>query len=252
MLPIPRFLRARFLIQKKITKYFLYAIGEVFLVVIGILIALQIGAWNKERENRKIEKSFLLRLHNDLAADTTYLLKRIEKIEDFRQRGYKFIHEIYNFQETEEDFKKIYRLQTWDADNLVLQTSTFEELKNIGLLNIISKDSLRINLIKHYKEYETAAKHINEINNFSSREIFSKSVSIAMKYNIQELYDEERLFSNVDWQFINNPQSEEFKLLENTQMHYFIKYGVFLNYYTTLLKQARLLLHKINEELRLR
>ena len=42
--------------QNKTTKYFKYAIGEIVLVVIGILIALQVNNWNVNRLNLKIEK----------------------------------------------------------------------------------------------------------------------------------------------------------------------------------------------------
>jgi hypothetical protein len=55
------------LVQKtKTYKYLLYAIGEIFLVVIGILIALQVNNWNEERRERTIERDLLLELKEDL------------------------------------------------------------------------------------------------------------------------------------------------------------------------------------------
>lgn len=227
----------------------MYAVGEVLLIVIGILIALQIGSWNQEKRDRKLESSFLTRLRDDLAADTTYLNNRISRINDFKARQYQFIHEIYNTQNTEEEFIRVYQLQTWDSETLVMQTTTYEELVNVGLLNIISDENLRVEIIKLYREYEVAAKHINEINNFTSREIFSKSVSVGMKYNVEDLYDEKKLFTGYDWQFINDPTSEEFKLIENTQMHYFIKYDVFLRHFENLLAKSKTLLEQIDKAL---
>jgi hypothetical protein len=46
-------------------KYTLYAIGEIALVVIGILIALQVNNWNEERKNRKLEIIYLKNLKED-------------------------------------------------------------------------------------------------------------------------------------------------------------------------------------------
>ena len=50
-------------------KYLLYAIGEIVLVVIGILLALQINSWNQDRLAKKTEKVILNRLVKDLEVD---------------------------------------------------------------------------------------------------------------------------------------------------------------------------------------
>ena len=61
------FRRIRFdLMEKNKTgKYFKYAIGEIVLVVIGILIALQINNWNEERKANISENKALLALKNE-------------------------------------------------------------------------------------------------------------------------------------------------------------------------------------------
>jgi hypothetical protein len=69
MLKIFRKIRQSLLTQNKFSKYLLYAIGEIVLVVIGILIALSINNWNSERINRKQEKEYLSRLVVDLEKD---------------------------------------------------------------------------------------------------------------------------------------------------------------------------------------
>jgi uncharacterized membrane protein YgaE (UPF0421/DUF939 family) len=65
----------------KTSKYFKYAIGEIILVVIGILIALQINNWNELRKDRKEEVKLLKQLQTDLTAnedEVNGLIKRIE------------------------------------------------------------------------------------------------------------------------------------------------------------------------------
>ena len=52
--------------ENKVGRYMRYAVGEILLVVIGILLALQINTWKKETQNRKLEKTYLENLREDL------------------------------------------------------------------------------------------------------------------------------------------------------------------------------------------
>ncbi|MAZ72724.1 MAG: hypothetical protein CMC70_06220 [Flavobacteriaceae bacterium] len=65
MIKFFRKVRQRLLIESKFSKYLLYAIGEIVLVVIGILIALQINNFNNSRQETKIERSYLLSLQTE-------------------------------------------------------------------------------------------------------------------------------------------------------------------------------------------
>ncbi len=53
------------LAENKFSKYLIYAIGEIILVVIGILIALQINTWNEGKQNQKEAHKILLRLKHE-------------------------------------------------------------------------------------------------------------------------------------------------------------------------------------------
>ena len=68
MIKFFRRVRRQLLAGNKFSKYLLYAIGEVVLVVIGILIALQINTWNQERINSREEQ----RIFRDLAEELEY------------------------------------------------------------------------------------------------------------------------------------------------------------------------------------
>ena len=60
-------------------RYFKYAIGEIILVVIGILIALQINNWNEQRKNSANEKDLYRRIINDLKLDEIKLIENIKR-----------------------------------------------------------------------------------------------------------------------------------------------------------------------------
>ena len=60
-----------------VRRYLLYAIGEIALVVIGILIALQINNWNENKKNQKEVRNLLIALKSDLVQDTSLILERL-------------------------------------------------------------------------------------------------------------------------------------------------------------------------------
>ena len=69
MLRIFRRIRQRLLSTNKAQSYFLYAIGEILLVVLGILIALQINNWNELKKSKVLERELLEQFRADLRAD---------------------------------------------------------------------------------------------------------------------------------------------------------------------------------------
>ncbi|MBK7872417.1 MAG: hypothetical protein IPJ74_17955 [Saprospiraceae bacterium] len=79
MLQFFRNIRHRLLESGSLRKYLIYAIGEILLVVIGILIALQINNWNERNKNLKYEKEYLERLLSDLELDQQDLNREIER-----------------------------------------------------------------------------------------------------------------------------------------------------------------------------
>ncbi|ASV31801.1 DUF6090 family protein [Maribacter cobaltidurans] len=69
MIKFFRKIRQNLLAEGKTTKYFKYALGEIILVVIGILIALQVNNWNEERKNNEVKQSLVENLIADLKED---------------------------------------------------------------------------------------------------------------------------------------------------------------------------------------
>ena len=67
--------------ENRVSKYLLYAIGEVVLVVIGILIALQINTWNEEQKDQSLITSYTDNLIEDLALDSVSISTRILNLE---------------------------------------------------------------------------------------------------------------------------------------------------------------------------
>jgi len=142
MIKFFRKIRQNLIKEGKTSKYFKYAIGEIILVVIGILIALQINNWNENRKIQQREVQILNEIKSDLSQtkkDIEEAVTRHKEVLATNKYGLDAIllkrpysDSIYGaFADASKEFE------------IVPKTSGFENLKTIGL-NTISNDSLRI------------------------------------------------------------------------------------------------------------
>jgi hypothetical protein len=129
--------------DNKIAKYLLYALGEIVLVVIGILIALQINDWNDKRIQRAKEIQYLKNIRKDLKLNISqldrYIKDRTSQIESAN-----LVLEYFEgkpLTDPELLYDHAVNIYTW---KLYFQTNnTFQELINTGNLAVISNDSIR-------------------------------------------------------------------------------------------------------------
>ena len=78
MIKLFRKIRKNPLPENKFSKYLIYAVGEIILVVIGILISLWINNTSQNQKNKETSKVYLNDFKRDLIADTTLLEERIK------------------------------------------------------------------------------------------------------------------------------------------------------------------------------
>ena len=80
MIKFFRRIRQQLLTENKFSKYLLYAIGEIALVMIGILLALQVNNWNEERKSKSLVTTYIGSLQGDLKKDIELLTPGISYI----------------------------------------------------------------------------------------------------------------------------------------------------------------------------
>lgn len=97
MIKFFRKIRQNLLSEGKTGKYFKYAIGEIVLVVIGILIALSINTWNETRKQDITEKEIIIGIKNDLIKDKEYI-KRIINLAENKNSVFIILNEeLFNY-----------------------------------------------------------------------------------------------------------------------------------------------------------
>lgn len=147
-----RKIRFNLLENAQSAKYLKYALGEILLVVIGILIALQVNVWREQSNNAKIEQNYLSGILNDIDQD---IIKLSEIIESDLKEFDAFTTVLKGF--TDNDIKNspafVLALgETYSSHFFAGNSVVFEDMKSSGRINLIISDSLRYSILEYYTE----------------------------------------------------------------------------------------------------
>ena len=148
-----RKIRRKLALDNKPLRYLRYAIGEIVLIVIGILIALQINNLNEQRKLNRLENDLLSEVKNGLEYD----LKELKNSIEFHRSCLKSQDIIVDWIEGKINYNDtlgIHFLHTVFNKNFRSKEAPYETLKQVGL-KIIKNDSLRNQISNLYDlEYE--------------------------------------------------------------------------------------------------
>lgn len=144
MIKLFRKIRKNLLMENKTGKYLTYAIGEIFLVVIGILIALQINNWNENRKTNLEEKMVLESLYENLIlanqqSEALIIDEKALKQLLIRLLGVENIAiGIERLTITDSIFKRA----VWDLESNVPVINTYTNLKNTNKLSLVKNNKI--------------------------------------------------------------------------------------------------------------
>jgi hypothetical protein len=159
MLRIFRRARQTALSERKFMRFFRYALGEIFLVVVGILIALQINNWNEERKEQRQIADYARALSSDLKADIVMLetvlstsASVVRSAEDLRNYMWKRdIEDVDNLRLAYHTTYVSYRPYSWNLSALqqLINSGALRQMKNAELVRMIS-------------EYNASSRHLDQ------------------------------------------------------------------------------------------
>ena len=135
--------------ENKTGKYFKYAIGEIILVVIGILIALQINNWNTQNKQRVIEIKVLKELQVAIKSDFKNFDQNIKDYKKVR-RSLKIIKEQLEIEIPNNDSLHYAFRNSLFNNQMEPNLGAYETIKSKGI-DLISNDSLRLKIINVYE-----------------------------------------------------------------------------------------------------
>lgn len=174
----------------KTAKYFKYAIGEIILVVIGILIALQVNNWNEQRKDQHKEAEFLKQIHTEFSENK----KQFEIIKNFHLKSLKSCQWMLKNQ----PFKTA-NLDSLRYHSLWSRVSYTFDPSQSSIKSLISSGS--INLIQDFELRELIIRWQDLINDYLEEEIemrkFTIDFFIPFTLDNFKLYTEDERFDEV-------------------------------------------------------
>jgi hypothetical protein len=162
--------------KNKTGKYFKYAIGEITLVVVGILIALSINNWNEKQKDNNLEQIFLQKLKSNLQDDITLYKSASDRNDEIAKHLDSAIIMLHNYKNhTTKDFQNHLPYLMFSSRFNTNKTA-FNNLMSIGKMNIIQNDSITEKLFLYYREVLLIKKSIAEGMDTYNRNTFGPTI----------------------------------------------------------------------------
>lgn len=157
-----RRIRKTFLLENKLGKYLPYAIGEIVLVVIGILIALQINNWNQNRKTEALTITYLKNIKSELRTDTTTYGEGIRRIEKSIENTGKLMSFDYVSKLSNDALINLLSGSFHSTRIYKINNSTFQKMTNTGFLESSSFKDIFLGINEYYnKEYSIYQEFLN-------------------------------------------------------------------------------------------
>jgi len=212
MIQFFRKFRQRLLTENKFGKYLLYAIGEIILVVIGILIALSINNWNENRLRTNKETTILANIHKEFKENKKQL-ERVVKTHQISHYNCAKIISLFPIKSKPQpvvlDSLAVYLWESYGGYTFDPSQTSINALTSTSSFDIISDTKLRNlliswnDLVKDYQEEERyhkdftmdlfdvyMSKHFSWDFNFKDeRNDFKALQSLEFEFLMQNKYD---------------------------------------------------------------
>ena len=166
-------LRQKLLINKRFGKYTLYAIGEVLILTLGILIAVQVNQWDLERQAKEVEISILKTIKSDLERDLKNLQIDIGMHNDVMVSS-KIIQEHLDYNQPYNDSLPYHFITSFVTSQWFYNSGGIQSMKSLGV-NTVSNEMIRSEIIQlydfryDYMRYLTTL--LNDMYSFGERNI---------------------------------------------------------------------------------
>ena len=171
MIKFFRHIRQRYISEGKTKRYLLYAFGEIILVVIGILIALQINNWNEARKNTATEEDYYCKLLEDFELDRQNINRLSNESAYKIKKSKALLLELPKKRKSKEYLIDNY-IQSLRTNAFVPSKVTILDITSSGKLNLIKSDTLKKILIRYYAELDNLIYQLDLNRNHSIERAF--------------------------------------------------------------------------------
>ncbi len=246
MIKFFRKIRQNLLSENKFSKYLIYAIGEIVLVVIGILIALQINNWNENNKLETKKQDYYQQLLEDLKKDKEFSRKTIELFNKRREEFENYQKEFYSTNLTpKEVYDKLLNLNN-NTEPITFNSNTIETLQNSGEIVLIPSN-IRNKLID-LKNFQNLIKASSIANDIQKNNVAQKTLSLFGNFDLPKRVAKQKELKS--FLAIDENQREIILGWENMQGWKNLSERNSIRQLKDLLKKIDILEKKINKEIK--
>ena len=204
-----RKIRQQLLTDNKISKYLIYAVGEIILVVIGILIALQINNWNETQKSKELSNKFHQRLADELDAVSIRLdsdAKRAAQVINYISKSVTIL-EKRKITEKGRDTLNFALHNFFQFVRIDGKIKTFQEMESTGQLGLIYNKELKDKTFEYLallesvsKMYDQMANQVNDtkfVDQHVTLLLEPESTSHKLRYNFNDLAKDNYLINRL-------------------------------------------------------
>ncbi|WP_133556714.1 DUF6090 family protein [Algoriphagus boseongensis] len=194
------------LVQNKITRYLAYALGEIALVMIGILLALQVNTWNDQKKSEAAELAYYCRILDDFKLDQQLIDERIQLANERIATSRELLQELDAGTQDKTNLLNKFLLAI-RGEAYVPRNATYKDLISSGNLKLLQDIEIKNSLIQFYAEQENKQVQLKQNRDEVIQEIF-KMLNDSPDFGGLQEYDyvQKQLGSeliatlpNVDW-----------------------------------------------------
>jgi len=169
MIKFFRKIRQNLLMENKTGKYFKYAIGEIILVVIGILIALQINNWNNNRIEQNEEKEVISKLHADFKVNKKVLKDFLIEVNNQMNAQITLMNLVGASKEElyKHNLDSIFYI-SFGATEMAFADNTIKNIVQSGKLNILKNEKITDLLYKWNALSEIRKTRVTKLDNWTN------------------------------------------------------------------------------------
>ncbi len=161
-----RKIRQRLLTENKFSKYLIYTIGEIVLVVIGILIALQINNWNEEQKLIRDERIILISLKTDFISNNEKITNVLQAQSEQKSTIVAYLKYINSDRKIIGDSLALKLWWTTAYRPFYSTDGTLNSLLNSSRIDLVKNNTLKEKLTSYTSDYNIYKDHEEEYENF--------------------------------------------------------------------------------------
>lgn len=205
-----RKIRQKLLSENRLSKYLIYAIGEIVLVVIGILLALQINNWNENRKNTNQIETLLTSLNKEVIVNKDYLSRWIQRNDEIMKK-LKSTTDKLNSKISDEIADSLINVLVYsigEVYDLPLSNAAIDNFNNSNLINDIHDESLKNYILFNNSFIDSYKESYKALNDFTSSTLnpylFKNANKLSDGFKMETLNFEPQNFSHNREAFVKN------------------------------------------------